>query len=125
MSEPPGTPDTPDPPGSPFPGLPDLGGLMDQLQRVQEAQAQVYEGQAGGGAVKVTADGTFQFRSVTIAPDAVDPDDVEMLQDLVLAALHDLTAQLAEAQRAAMGGFDPSALGEAFGGLGLGPPPQD
>ncbi len=114
---------------APFPGgLPDLGGLMDQLQKMQDIQTTVHEGQAGGGAVKITADGAFQFESVTISPDAVDPDDVEMLQDLVLAALHDLTAKLAEAQRQAMGGLDPSKLGDALGGLGglggLGPAPE-
>jgi nucleoid-associated protein EbfC len=118
---------------TPFPGdMPDLGGLMDQLQKMQEIQSTIYEGQAGGGAVRITADGAMQFESVTIARDAVDPDDVEMLQDLVLAALHDLTSKLGDAQRQAMGGFDPSKLGEALGGLGgagggpadLGPSPE-
>jgi DNA-binding YbaB/EbfC family protein len=115
-------------------GLPDLGGLMDQLQKMQEAQAVVHEGHAGGGAVKITADGAFQFQTVTISKDAVDPDDVGMLEDLVLAALHDLSSKLAEAQRQAMGAFDPSRLGDALGGLGgfgglgghegLGPSPE-
>lgn len=101
-----------------LPGLPDFGGLMDQLQRMQEIQATVYEGQAGGGAVKITANGAFRFESVSIAPDAVDPDDVDMLEDLVLAALHDLTTRLTAAQQEAMGGLDPSQLGDALGGLG-------
>jgi DNA-binding YbaB/EbfC family protein len=109
-------------------GMPDLGGLMDQLQKMQEIQSTVYEGHAGGGAVTIIADGAMQFESVTIARDAVDPDDVEMLQDLILAALHDLTSKLAAAQRQAMGGFDPSQLGDALGGMGglggLGPSPE-
>ncbi len=79
---------------------PDLGGLLRQAQEMQErlvaAQAEaaerVVEGQAGGGVVKVTVTGAFDFRSVTIDPSAVDPDDVEMLQDLVLAAIHDAVA---------------------------------
>jgi nucleoid-associated protein EbfC len=120
---------------TPYPGgMPDLGGLMDQLQKMQEIQSTVYEGQAGGGAVKITADGAMQFESVTIAREAVDPVDIEMLQDLVLAALHDLTSKLGDAQRQAMGGFDPAQLGDALGGLGglggvggaegLGPSPE-
>jgi DNA-binding YbaB/EbfC family protein len=106
------------PPGG-FPGmpdLPDLGSLMDQFQRMQEAQATLFEGKAGGGAVRVTATGGLEFREVSISPDAVDPDDVEMLQDLVLAALHDLTARIAAAQQQALGGAG------AFGGLPGGAP---
>lgn len=83
--------------------LPDLGGIFDSLQKVQEARAQLYEGHAGGGAVIVRATGDLDFESVTIDPQVVDPSDVEMLQDLVLAALHDLAATMAAAQQAAMG----------------------
>jgi nucleoid-associated protein EbfC len=110
-----------------LPGLPDLGGLLDGFQKMQEAQSQLYEGQAGGGVVRVTATGSLAFQSVEIAPDAVDPDDVEMLCDLVLAALHDLTATVTAAQRDAMGalgGLDPSALG-GLGGLLGGPPDSE
>jgi nucleoid-associated protein EbfC len=103
------------------PQLPDLGGLLDSLNKVQVAQGAVYEGQAGGGVVHVRATGSMQFESVSIAPDAVDPDDVEMLEDLVLAALHDLTARIAEAQRAAMGGLGNLDLGNLdLGNLDLG-----
>jgi nucleoid-associated protein EbfC len=114
MSEPPA------PGPADLPGLPDLGGLMDQLKRVQETQAKTYEGRAGGGAVRIQANGAFQFESVTIEADAIDPSDPGMLEDLVLAALHDLSAALAAAQQEAMGGFDPSQLGDTLGGLGLG-----
>ena len=85
------------------PQVPDLGGLLDSFQRVQAAREAVYEGTAGGGAVVVRASGDLQFEAVSIAPDVVDPSDVEMLQDLVLAALHDLAAVMAAAQQEAMG----------------------
>src|SRR6478672_5189307 len=71
-----------------IPGMPDLGGIMESFQKVQEARSQIYEGRAGGGAVVVRGAGDLSFESITIRPDVVDPDDVEMLQDLVLAALH-------------------------------------
>jgi DNA-binding YbaB/EbfC family protein len=116
-------PDDPDPPAA-RPGeapLPDLGGLlgmaMDLQQQVAAAQeqaaARLVEGQAGGGAVRIEVTGGFEFRSVTISPDALDPDDVEMLQDLVLAALHDAVDRVQELHA----GADP--LG-AMGGLDLG-----
>jgi DNA-binding YbaB/EbfC family protein len=96
---------------------PDLGKLLAQAQEMMQAQAeaadQVVVGAAGGGAVKIEVTGGGEFRSVTIEPEAVDPDDVEMLQDLVLAALHDATLKVKELQQGALGGMD-------LGGLGLG-----
>jgi DNA-binding YbaB/EbfC family protein len=102
---------------------PDLGALLQQAQQMQQqllaAQAQAaeveHEGTAGGGAVKVTVTGGMEFRSVTIRPDAVDPDDVEMLQDLVLAALNEAVGKVTDAQQHALGG-----LGGMLGGGGLG-----
>lgn len=108
-------------------GLPDLaglgealggdagfGGLLEQAQQMMAAQAAAaereVEGVAGGGVVRIRATGAGQVLSVSISPEAVDPDDVSMLEDLVLAALHDVTAQLGELQRAAMG-----PLGDLFG----------
>lgn len=92
-----------------------LGGLLEQAQQMMAAQADAaarqVEGVAGGGMVKIQATGTGQVLGVTIAPEVVDPDDVTMLEDLVLAALHDVNAQLAEIQRDAMG-----PLGDLFGG---------
>ena len=92
-----------------------LGGLLEQAQQMMAAQAEAaereVEGVAGGGAVRIRATGTGQVLSVSIAPAAVDPDDVPMLEDLVLAALHDVNAQLAEVQREALGGF-----GDLLGG---------
>jgi DNA-binding YbaB/EbfC family protein len=85
----------------------DLGSLLSQAQDMMAAQAaaadQEVEGVAGGGVVRIRATGTGQVLGVTIAPEVVDPDDVPMLEDLVLAALHDVNARLAEIQRAALG----------------------
>ena len=110
---------TPEPQPEGVPGL-DLGALLEQAQTMQQqlmyAQAaaaeQVVEGHAGGGVVKVTVTGGMEFTSVTIDPSAVDPDDVEMLEDLVLAAIHDAVHQVQALQQQSLGG-----LGGALGGL--------
>ena len=107
-------------------GIPDMGELLQQAQKMQEqlmaAQAaaaeQVVEGQAGGGVVKVRVTGAMEFESVTIDPQAVDPDDVEMLQDLVLAAIHDAVARVNELQQESMGGLGGLLGGGGGGGLG-------
>jgi DNA-binding YbaB/EbfC family protein len=96
--------------------------LLKQAQKMQaqlmEAQAQAaeeeVEGQAGGGVVKVRVTGAMEFRGVSIDPAAVDPDDVGMLEDLVLAAIHDAVAKAQKVTETAMGGFDLGGLG---GGL--------
>jgi DNA-binding YbaB/EbfC family protein len=125
--------DTPDPPSAEepsasVPGLPDidaggllggdLGGLLAQAQDMMAAQAAAaereVEGVAGGGVVRIRATGTGQVLSVSISPEAVDPSDIAMLEDLVLAALHDVNARLAEIQREALGPL--AALGDLFGG---------
>lgn len=74
--------------------LRDLQRMAQQMQAsMEKAQAQLaeetVEGKAGGGAVVVVMTGTQEVRSVRISPEAVDPSDVETLQDLVLAALKD------------------------------------
>lgn len=102
---------------TPKPGLPDMGGVLEQAQAMQHAllgqQAQeTFEGVSGGGAVRVTVSGTGEFEKVAIRPDAVDPADVEMLEDLVLAAIRDASNQAQEAMRRSIGG----ALGGLLGG---------
>lgn len=99
---------------------PDLGGLLEQAQQMMQSAAAaadaVVEGVASGGLVKVEVDGHYDFKAVTIDPSAVDPDDVSLLEDLVLAALRDATKQLQERQQGALGGLD---LGDMdLGGLG-------
>ncbi len=113
--------------------MPDMGSLlgmaMDMQQQLLAAQEQaattLVEGQAGGGVVRIEVTGGLEFQAVHIDPDAVDPDDVEMLQDLVLAALHDAVARVNELTQAAnpLGGMDLGNLdlaGMGLGGLDLG-----
>ena len=115
-----------DPPADAVPGGFDLGALVEQAQALQqqmaEAQerqaAQVVTGSAGGGKVTVEMTGTGEFRNVTIAPEAVDPDEVELLEELVLAALRDASSQMAGAYEQAMGDVDLPDLGGLGGGLG-------
>jgi DNA-binding YbaB/EbfC family protein len=105
-----------------------MGQLLKQAQKMQEqliaaratAAEQEVEGHAGGGVVKVKVTGDLDFRGVTIDPSAVDPHDVEMLEDLVLAAIRDAVAKAGELTDAAMGDIDVGGLGLP-GGAGGGP----
>ena len=110
------------------PDIPDMGDLLKQAQKMQQqlldAQAAAgeaeVEGQAGGGAVKVRVTGGMEFRSVTIDPTALptgdpDPDDVEMLQDLVLAAIHDAVAKAQAVSQEAMGDLGLGDIGKLLG----------
>lgn len=94
---------------------------MEMQQRYEAARAQAAEievtGRSGGGAVEITVTGGLQFLDVTIAPEAVDPEDVGMLEDLVLAALVDATAQIDAMQQEMLGEFATPDLGD-LGGLG-------
>lgn len=106
---------------------PDLGALLRQAQDMQqqlvaaqsEAAATVVEGQAGGGVVRVTMTAGGDVQGVTIAPEVVDPADIEMLEDLVTAAFRDALAKGGEAQSQAMnlmdGGLDLGGLGDLLG----------
>jgi nucleoid-associated protein EbfC len=110
-------------------GIPDFGSLLSQLGQVQETlrQAQeeaaemTVEGSAGGGAVRVTMTGGLEFRSVRIDPSVLDPDDLEMLEDLILAAIRDAVEQAQDLTSEAIGGIT-GDLGGLLGGLGGGLP---
>ncbi len=91
--------------GMKFPGMGGMGNMQGMLQRVQkmqadmqkvqaELQARTFESAAGGGAVKVTVTGKKELTGVVIDPQVVDPEDVEMLQDLVLAAVNEALHQV-------------------------------
>jgi DNA-binding YbaB/EbfC family protein len=120
-----GLPGLPDLPGMGG-GLGDLGGLLESAQAAFSAQAraaeQVVEGSAGGGVVTVEMSGAGEVRSVTLAPEVVDPDEVEMLQDLIVAALHDAAARVTALQREALGAFGDLDLGGLGGAGGVGGP---
>lgn len=102
----------------------DFGAILSQLgqmqQNIQDAQAtaaaQVVEGRAGGGAVRVKVTGALQFEEVVIDPSVVDPEDVEMLQDLVLAAIRDGIEKASQLASTALGGAGLSGL-PGLGGL--------
>ena len=90
--------------------------MMAQQQQAQEAlKEERVEASAGGGMVKVVASGDLRLQSITIDPDAVDPEDVEMLQDMVLAAVNEGIRAAQERAEAKMGGI----AGGGLGGLGL------
>jgi DNA-binding YbaB/EbfC family protein len=99
---------------------------MKQAQKMQqqmaEAQAELgaaeVTGTAGGGLVTVTMKGTGEVSTVKIDPTAVDPDDVETLEDLVLAAIHNAMEAVRELTEQKMGPLA-SGLGGLGGGLGI------
>ncbi len=85
---------------------------QDFLKMQEELESSRFEFTAGGGAVKAVVSGTREFESITIDPEVVDPDDVEMLQDLVLAAVNgalkaadDKTSQSMAKLQGGLGGF--------------------
>ncbi|MBQ6645408.1 MAG: YbaB/EbfC family nucleoid-associated protein [Clostridia bacterium] len=105
-------------------GFPGMGmGNMQQLamkaqklqQQMTEKQAELeertYESSAGGGMVSATVNGKKQLVALTIKPEAVDPEDVEMLQDMILAAVNEAIKQADETTEAEMG--------KLTGGLGI------
>lgn len=99
----------------------DMKRLMKQAQKAQlelnrvqeEIKTLTYDSSVGGGAVKATVNGSLELVSLTIDPSAVDPDDVEMLQDLVIAAVNEAMRQIAELEESEM-----NKITGGFGGLG-------
>lgn len=102
-------------------GMPELSGLLAQAQQMQAqlaaAQQQLaderIEGRSGGGLVRATVTGGGELVDLTIAPEALDPADAEVVADLVLAAYRDASSQASARQQQAMG-----PLAEGLGGLG-------
>lgn len=89
-----------------------MQGLQDMLAKAQEELAdKTVEASSGGGAVKVVMTGQQKVRSITISPEVVDPDDVEMLQDLVMAAVSEAVEKSQ--------GMASSHLGGLTGGLNI------
>jgi nucleoid-associated protein EbfC len=117
-----------------MPQPPNINQMLKQAQEMmaaqQEAQSKLaeqrVEATTGGGMVKVVMSGDFQLQQLTIDPDAVDPEDVEMLQDMVVAAVTEAVRSAQELQESKLGGvgegFDPMSALDALGMGGLGGP---
>ena len=107
-------------PGGGFPGGGNMQQLMRQAQKLQEqmtkAQEELeereYTAQAGGGMVTVTVTGKNTLKALEIKPECVDPDDVEMLQDMILAAVNEALRNAEETRNREM-----SKLAPGMGGM--------
>ncbi|MCI5493051.1 MAG: YbaB/EbfC family nucleoid-associated protein [Lachnospiraceae bacterium] len=110
-----------------FPGgMPgNMGNLMKQAQKMQrqmeeatkELETKEVTAAAGGGVVEVTVSGKKEITKIKIDPEAVDPDDVEMLEDLIMAACNEALRKMDEESQASM-----SKITGGLGGLGAGLP---
>ena len=105
-------------------GMPgNMNNLMKQAQRMQkqmeEATKELEEKEitasSGGGAVEVTVSGKREIKAVKLSPEVVDPDDIEMLEDLIVAAANEALRKVEEASQQSM-----SRITGGFGGLGGG-----
>jgi DNA-binding YbaB/EbfC family protein len=116
-----------------MPQPPNLNKMLEQAQQMlaqqQEAQEKLkderVEATAGGGMVRVVMTGDLRIEALQIDPDAVDPEDVEMLQDMVTAAVNEAIRSAEDVQQKALGaggggGFDPMSALDALGMGGLG-----
>lgn len=111
--------------GASLPGMGGAGAGGDRLAAAQEMIAKAQqelaessvEGSAGGGAVRITMSGEQKVTGITIAREVVDPDDVEMLQDMIMAAIADATEKAAALQAKSFGAI---TGGLNLPGLGLG-----
>ena len=107
-------------PGGGMPG--NMANLMKQAQKMQrqmeeqakEMETQSFTAAAGGGAVEVTINGKKEVQQVKLAEEVVDPDDIEMLQDLIVAATNEALRQADDASA--------SAMNKLTGGMGGGMP---
>ncbi|MDO5133210.1 MAG: YbaB/EbfC family nucleoid-associated protein [Eubacteriales bacterium] len=95
-------------------GMPgNMNNLMKQAQRMQRQmeenkkalEEKEFTATAGGGAVQVVMTGAHEMKSITIDPDAVDPEDVETLQDMILVAVNDVLGQIGAENEKLMGGL--------------------
>jgi nucleoid-associated protein EbfC len=93
-----------------------VGQMQEQMQKAQaELEDETVEASAGGGMVTVTANGAGDIKQIKIDPKAIDPDDPELLADMVLAAVNEAIRSARSLQESKLGGV----AGGALGGLGL------
>jgi nucleoid-associated protein EbfC len=108
------------------PQPPNMNQMMKQVQQMQadvakaqkELESESVEASAGGGMVKVRVSGALELLDVKIDPEAVDPEDAELLQDMVLAATNEALRSAQELAASRMGAAT-GGLGDLGGGLGL------
>jgi nucleoid-associated protein EbfC len=94
-------------------GMGNMQGMMKKMQKMQkemmqaqeELNAREFEGVAGGSMVKVTVNGQREVLGVNLDPSVVDPEDVEMLQDLIIVAINDALKKVEETTSSTMGKF--------------------
>lgn len=105
-------------PGGGIPG--NMNNLMKQAQRMQrqmeesqkEMETKEFSAKAGGGAVEVVVNGSKEVLKVTLTPEVVDPDDIEMLEDLIMAAVNEALRKVEEESQ--------NSMSKLTGGLGMG-----
>ena len=105
-----------------FGGGANMQQLMRQAQKMQQQMAEAqekldaaeYEAASGGGMVQVKVSGTREVTSIVIDPQVVDPDDIEMLQDLIMAAVNEALRKGEEARETTMGKMVPGGMGGMF-----------
>jgi len=103
-----------------FPGGLNIQQMMKQAQQMQEKMSKEMEelrveASAGGGVVTVTMKGDHEILSLKIDPEAVKEGDVEMLQDMIVAAVNEANRKVGEAMKSKLGGMLPPGLGGMFG----------
>ena len=111
-------------PGGGIPG--NMNNLMKQAQRMQrqmeesqkEMETKEFSAKAGGGAVEVVVNGSKEVLKVTLTPEVVDPDDIEMLQDLIIAAANEALKKMEEEQEGMMSSVA-GGLGSTLSGFGF------
>ena len=96
--------------------LQQVGQMQEQMQKAQaELADETVEATAGGGMVKVVANGAGEIKEIKIDAKAIDPDDPEMLEDMILAAVNEAVRSAHSLMETKLGGM----AGGALGGLGL------
>lgn len=101
-----------------FQSMPNMNNMLKQAQKMQkqmeeiqaEMEQKTLEVTSGGGAVKIVISGKKEIKSIELKPEIVDPDDVEMLQDLLLVAVNEAVRQAEE--------MTSSAMNKVTGGMG-------
>lgn len=110
-----------------IPNQPSRNDMMQKIQKMQEEMSNVQEeventefsASSGGGAVEVTVTGKHEVKAIKIQPEVVDPEDVEMLEDLLIASLNEAIRKANDTMETRMNGLTGGLNIPGIGGLGL------